>query len=207
MTGFAARWLVTVSLAGFLVTPVVAHAQSGRPWVDPPAESDATPLRPTPTATPAPVALPAKPAETVTSPAQQASKPALQSDTVNADAELQRPSDASQQNAATGDQVKPKPSIERKTRASQQASSSARSQKRNAQVERRREARTRMSQAEARNAFERRARFTRYGSVQDGLDAGLQVMRLRTIQLPDGRRITVLTRPDQDIASGIPDGY
>ncbi len=207
MTGFAARWLVTVSLAGFLVIPVVAHAQSGRPWVDPPAESDATPLRPTPTATPAPVALPAKPAETVTSPAQQASKPALQSDTVNADAELQHPSDASQQNAATGDQVKPKPSIERKTRASQQASSSARSQKRNAQVERRREARTRMSQAEARNAFERRARFTRYGSVQDGLDAGLQVMRLRTIQLPDGRRITVLTRPDQDIASGIPDGY
>jgi len=207
MTGFAARWLVTVSLAGFLVIPVVAHAQSGRPWVDPPAESDATPLRPAPTATPAPVALPAKPAETVTSPAQQASKPALQSDTVNADAELQRPSDASQQNAATGDQVKPKPSIERKTRASQQASSSARSQKRNAQVERRREARTRMSQAEARNAFERRARFTRYGSVQDGLDAGLQVMRLRTIQLPDGRRITVLTRPDQDIASGIPDGY
>ena len=207
MTGFAARWLVTVSLAGFLVIPVVAHAQSGRPWVDPPAESDATPLRPAPTATPAPVALPAKPAETVTSPAQQASKPALQSDTVNADAELQHPSDASQQNAATGDQVKPKPSIERKTRASQQASSSARSQKRNAQVERRREARTRMSQAEARNAFERRARFTRYGSVQDGLDAGLQVMRLRTIQLPDGRRITVLTRPDQDIASGIPDGY
>lgn len=207
MTGFAARWLVTVSLAGFLVIPVVAHAQSGRPWVDPPAESDATPLRPAPTATPAPVALPAKPAETVTSPAQQASKPALQSDTVNADAELQRPSDASQQNAATGDQVKPKPSIERKTRASQQASSSARSQKRNAQVERRREARTRMSQAEARNAFERRARFTRYGSVQDGLDAGLQVMRLRTIQLPDGRRITVLTRPDQDIASGMPDGY
>jgi len=207
MTGFAARWLVTVSLAGFLVIPVVAHAQSGRPWVDPPAESDATPLRPAPTAIPAPVALPAKPAETVTSPAQQASKPALQSDTVNADAELQHPSDASQQNAATGDQVKPKPSIERKTRASQQASSSARSQKRNAQVERRREARTRMSQAEARNAFERRARFTRYGSVQDGLDAGLQVMRLRTIQLPDGRRITVLTRPDQDIASGIPDGY
>jgi hypothetical protein len=207
MTGFAARWLVTVSLAGFLVIPVVAHAQSGRPWVDPPAESDATPLRPAPTATPAPVASPAKPAETVTSPAQHASKPALQSDTVNADAELQRPSDASQQNAATGDQVKPKPSIERKTRASQQASSSARSQKRNAQVERRREARTRMSQAEARNSFERRARFTRYGSVQDGLDAGLQVMRLRTIQLPDGRRITVLTRPDQDIASGIPDGY
>jgi hypothetical protein len=205
MTGFAARWLVTVSLAGFLVTPVVAHAQSGRPWVDPPAESDATPLRPT--ATPAPVALPAKPAETVTSPAQQASKPTLQSDTVNADAELQRPSDASRRNAAMGDDVKPKPSIERKTRASQQASSSARSQKRDAQVERRREARTRMSQAEARNAFERRARFTRYGSVQEGLDAGLQVMRLRTIQLPDGRRITVLTRPDQDIALGMPDGY
>ena len=64
-----------------------------------------------------------------------------------------------------------------------------------------------MSQAESRRAFERRARVTRYGSMQEGLDAGLQVMRLRTIQLPDGRRIDVLTRPDQDIASGLPDGY
>jgi hypothetical protein len=32
-------------------------------------------------------------------------------------------------------------------------------------------------------------------------------MRLRTIELPDGRRIDILTRPDQDIASELPDGY
>ena len=206
MTGFSGRWLVTVSLASFLASPIVAHAQSGRPWVDPPAEANAASSRPAPAATPVPVASPAKPAEPVSSPPQHASKPAIPSGTVDADAELQQPPDASQKTAAE-DQVKPKPSIERKTRASQQASSSIRNQKRNAQVERRREARTRMSQAEPRNALERRARITRYGSVQEGLDAGLQVMRLRTIQLPDGRRITVLTRPDQDIASGMPDGY
>ncbi|WP_201832878.1 hypothetical protein [Microvirga zambiensis] len=205
MTGFSGRWLVTVSLAGFLVTPLFAHAQSGRAWVDPPAESDALPSRPVHTPSPAPMAAPAKPAEPVSTP-QHAAKPAPQSDTINADAELQRPPDATQQSAAVDEQAKPKPLVERKTRASQQANSSTRT-KRNAQIERRREARTQMSQAEPRNAFERRARITRYGSIQEGLDAGLQVMRLRTIQLPDGRHITVLTRPDQDIASGMIDGY
>ncbi|WP_201863187.1 hypothetical protein [Microvirga soli] len=58
-----------------------------------------------------------------------------------------------------------------------------------------------------RSGIERRARATRYGSAQEGIDAGLEVMRLRTIQLPDGRRIEVLTRPNQDIAGGLPDGY
>jgi hypothetical protein len=153
------------------------------------------------------VTSPAKPSDAVEFPSQQSSRPATQPDNVDAAAELQRPSDAPQQSAATETQVKPKASIERKTRASQQASSSIRNQKRNGQAERRREARAQAMQARARDAMERRARFSRYGSVQEGLDAGLQVMRLRTIQLPDGRRITVLTRPDQDIASGLPDGY
>ncbi|MGO4527377.1 hypothetical protein AB4097_21295 [Microvirga sp. 2MCAF35] len=103
--------------------------------------------------------------------------------------------------------TKQKSVAERKTRpASQQANGSTRDQRKGAQVVRRRGG-TEMSQAEPRNAIERRARIVRYGSVQEGLDAGLQVMRLRTIQLPDGRRIDVLTRPDQDIASGLPDGY
>jgi len=97
--------------------------------------------------------------------------------------------------------------VERKARASQQARSSTRNQRQANQVVRRRAGGTEMSQADPRNTFERRARGMRYGSVQEGLDAGLQVMRLRTIQLPNGRRIEVLTRPDQDIASGLPDGY
>jgi hypothetical protein len=206
MTGFSGRWLVTVSLAGFLVSPTFAHAQSGRAWVDPPAESDTSSPRPMKTPSPTPMAAPAKAAEPVSVP-QHAAKPVPHSEAVNADAELQRAPDASQQNAAVDEQAKPKPSVERKTRASRQAASSTRNQKRNAQIERRREARTQMSQAEPRNAFERRARIARYGSIQEGVDAGLQVMRLRTIQLPDGRRITVLTRPDQDIASGMIDGY
>ncbi|MBA1158565.1 hypothetical protein [Microvirga mediterraneensis] len=109
---------------------------------------------------------------------------------------------------ATDKPAKQKSVVERKARAvSQQASSSSRNQRQTTQVVRRRTGGTEVSQAEPRNAIERRVRAVRYGSVQEGLDAGLQVMRLRTIQLPDGRRIEVLTRPDQDIASGLPDGY
>jgi len=200
MTGFSGRWLVTVSLAGLLSTSIVAHAQSGRPWIDPPADAGTAAPRPAHTPAPAHVAAPAKPAETVSMP-QQAAKPAPRSDTVNADAELQRPPEVTTHNAAMEEQAKPKPSVERKVRTSQQANSSTKS-KRNAQLNRRREARTQITQAEP-----RRARIARYGSIQEGLDAGLQVMRMRTIQLPDGRRITVLTRPDQDIASGAFDGY
>jgi len=104
--------------------------------------------------------------------------------------------------------TKQKSVVERKTRSvSQQASSPTRNQRQATQVPRRRASGTEMSQAEPRSAIERRARVVRYGSIQEGLDAGLQIMRLRTIQLPDGRRIEVLTRPDQDIASGLPDGY
>ncbi|NBJ13140.1 hypothetical protein [Microvirga arsenatis] len=69
---------------------------------------------------------------------------------------------------------------------------------------RRREPDTTASHAQPRNGAERRARILRYGSAQEGVDAGLQVMRLRTIQLPDGRRIDILTRPDQDLPPSIP---
>ena len=50
MAGFSGRWLVTASLVGVLGSPLAALAQAGRPWVDPPPESD--------TKTQAPVSVP-----------------------------------------------------------------------------------------------------------------------------------------------------
>jgi hypothetical protein len=121
----------------------------------------------------------------------------------------QSPAEASPRKEKADEEVKKKTVTERKVRpAAQQARSVTRSQKKDRLATRRRGPSPEVSEAlSPRNGIERRARATRYGSVQEGIDAGLEVMRLRTIQLPDGRRIEVLTRPNQDIAGGLPDGY
>ncbi len=190
MAGFSGRWLVTASLAGLLGSPLAALAQTGRSWVDPPPVSD-TKTRPPASA---PATLPAPPAQAAPPPASPAE--------ARTSTDAQPAEGASPRETVAVQQTKQKTAAERKVRASSRASASASSRKREAQVTRRRAAAAQVSQAER-----RRERATRYGSVQEGLDAGLQVMRLRTIQLPDGRRFNVLTRPDQDIASGWPDGY
>ena len=203
MAGISGRWLVTASLVGMLGSPLAALAQAGRPWIDPPSEGETT----APAPMSAPSSLPAKPPTQAAVP-NPVAPPVPAPTEAKASAETQPADEASPRKTATGHQAKQKTATARKSRASsQQANASARSQRREGQVARRRATGTQLSQAESRGAIERRARVTRYGSVQEGLDAGLQVMRLRTIQLPDGRRIDVLTRPDQDIASGLPDGF
>ncbi len=200
MAGLTGRWLVTASLAGLLGASSAALAQAGRPWVDPPSEAETkAPIS-------APSSLPASPPAQAAAPS--ATPPSPRPAEAKVDTEAQPSAETSPRNTVADTQTKPKTTVERKTRPrSQQANASTRSQRRDAQVARRRATGTQISQAEPRSAIERRARVTRYGSVREGLDAGLQVMRLRTIQLPDGRRIDILTRPDQDIASGLPDGY
>ncbi len=203
MAGLTGRWLVTASLVGLLGSPSATLAQAGRPWVDPPSESEAKTQPPAQ----APASLPAPP------PAQAAvpnsAPPPVSSPTGAKDSAASPPAaEASSRKTAADRPTKQKASAERKVRArSLQASSSARSQRREAQVVRRRATGAQISQTEPRSAIERRARVTRYGSIRERTDSGLQVMRLRTIQLPDGRRIDILTRPDQDIASGLQDGY
>ncbi|WP_262298632.1 hypothetical protein [Microvirga sesbaniae] len=203
MAGLTGRWLVAASLVGLLAGPSTALAQAARPWVDPPSETETKALQPNP----APSSLPASPPAQAAAPSG-ATPPGPSPAEAKAGTEAQPAAETSSRSAVADTQAKPRTTAERKTRSrSQQANASARSQRRDAQVARRRAAGTQISQAEPRSAIERRARVTRYGSVREGLDAGLQVMRLRTIQLPDGRRIDILTRPDQDIASGLPDGY
>jgi len=203
---FSGRWLVAASLVGVLGTPLAALAQSGRPWVDPPSEAGSKVQVPAS----APAYLPATPPAQAAVP-HSAAHPALSPSESKASAETQpvdEPALPKPVKTASEKPTKQKSVVERKTRSvSQQASSPTRNQRQATQVPRQRASGTEISQAEPRSAIERRARVARYGSIQEGLDAGLQIMRLRTIQLPDGRRIEVLTRPDQDIASGLPDGY
>jgi hypothetical protein len=109
---------------------------------------------------------------------------------------------------ASDDGVKQKAAVERKVRSTppRQASSPVRNRNEE-QATRRREPKTELSRAEPRNGVERRARIARNGSIREGDGSNLQLMRLRTIELPDGRRIDILTRPDDDLASELPDGY
>lgn len=202
MARLSGHWLLTASLVGVLASPLAALAQAERPWVDPPPVSGAK----APTPVPAPASPPAGPAAPNPAPVSSRDMSTPSAAEPKERAQTQPASDVSTGKAATEGKVRQTANTERKVRARsrQQASKAARSQKR---VVRRRETGTRVSRAQPRNSIERRSRMARYGSIQEGVDAGLEVMRLRTIQLPDGRRIDILIRPDQDIASQLPYGY
>ena len=202
-------WLLTASLIGVLSAATPALAQAGRPWVDPPPENGAAP---SPPPAPAPATQPPEAAALTPVPSvPQPSSASAPSEAPKAKEAVaaQSPAEASSRKEKADEETKRKTVTERKVRPSaQQARSVTRSQKRERLATRRREPGSEVSEARPpRNGIERRARVTRYGSVQEGVDAGLEVMRLRTIQLPDGRRIEVLTRPNQDIAGELPDGY
>jgi hypothetical protein len=206
MAGSPGRWLLMASLLGVLGTPVPVLAQAERTWIDPPAEGGAKSSTPAPAVQQPQASAPAA----APPPAQLSSSPAhTQVPKDKESAEAKAPSMASPRREEASAQVKEKTAADVKVRrSSQQVRNATRSQRRNEQAARRPEPRVEVSQARPpRNGLERRARVTRYGSAQEGVDAGLEVMRLRTIELPDGRRITVLTRPNQDIASQLPDGY
>lgn len=209
MARSSGRWLLTASLIGVLSATAPVLAQAGRPWVDPPSENGTTPST---SPTPAPPALPAQaatpaPATPPAPPPSSASAPTEAPKEKEAVAS-RPPAESPPRKEVAGEQAE-KTVAERKIRRpTQQARTSTRPQKREQKITRRREPALDVSQSRApRNGIERRARITRYGSAQEGVDAGLQVMRLRTIQLPDGRRIEILTRPNQDIAGELPDGY
>jgi hypothetical protein len=208
MAGSPGRWLLMASLVGVLGTPFPALAQAGRTWIDPPAENGTK----SPGSAPAPAVQ--QPQASVPAvappPAQLSSSPTpTQVPEDKESVEAKAPPVAAPRREEAGQQVKEKTAAGIKVRpSSQPVRNATRSQRRTEQAARRPEPRVEVSQARPpRNGLERRARITRYGSVQEGVDAGLEVMRLRTIELPDGRRITVLTRPNQDIASQLPDGY
>jgi hypothetical protein len=52
-----------------------------------------------------------------------------------------------------------------------------------------------------RELAEQSVRSARAARVREGLNSGLQVMTLRTIEFPDGRRVQILTRPEPETMS------
>jgi hypothetical protein len=167
------HWLAGVVLvAGGLAASSPSIAQATRPWVDPPAENGMPSSGSSPSSSPAPAEV--KPATSALPPAaakvEEADKPDMQQASETVDKPAAKPA--------------PKKTVaERKARKpAVEADGSARSSKKRAVAS---------SNGSSRQA----ARLTREERVRRGLDSGLELMTLRTIEYPDGRRVQILTRP------------
>lgn len=178
------HWMGYTSLAfGLFAATAPGHAQSPRPWVDPPPEAGAAPSRPHP----APAANESKPATP-----QPAGASAIAKPDVSGKEQARQTKEASSPSASTN------------------TSQSVKTPPRKAVVERRERRQNRSATASAsrpRQTIERREfagpalQGTRTERVQRGPNAGLQVMTLRTIEFPDGRRVQILTSPRPEAMS------
>jgi hypothetical protein len=198
MTGQLKGVMCAVSAFALFACGPAVHAQTNRPWVDPPSRTE-----PRSSADPAPenetVTYPATPLAGQSSSKQSAPTESDQPETEKA--RIQTPV-AKQDTPAAKPQSQRKVAARSTTRASStsQASSPRSLRQARALPERRigPEVSNRLETArlDRQNMPRRYDRNRRYQTIQEGLDAGLEVMRLQTIELPDGRRIRVLTRPD-----------
>jgi hypothetical protein len=161
------RALSTAAVAGVLVGSTGAEAQTGRAWVDPPAD-------------PSPAEKAATPAPSPAAPAEAASKP------------VPAPATANQPTGSPASETASRPATKRLARTKKRVETAERST-----IERR-------QAGAARSATNRRTAAAARRRDRVILEAGgepLELMTLRTIEFPDGRRIQVLTRPDPATAS------
>jgi hypothetical protein len=196
MTVKMRRLLGTASLLSLLASPSIVLAQAGRAWVDPPQEAGAQPQAAAPAAQP-PAASPVPseppksppPGQAEASPDKAAAPQSSQASKSPDDPQPQISSTPTRKKVTTKSRPSRKSVVERKARPSSREAASVR----------------RSSGIQATQAENRRG--PRFRSVQEGIDSGLQVMRLRTIEFPDGRRITILTRPEPGAMSELADPY
>lgn len=162
---------------GVIAATTPGHSQSTRTWVDPPPEAGAAP--PPVLANP-----PAKETRPVTS--QSPKPPAGMSAAAKSDESSNE--NATQQTKAASsvapDTPPRKVATDRKKK--RPARSVAESKERSKQASQRRD------------LADSRARSTRQAGIPDGRYSGLQIMTLRTIEFPDGRRVQILTRPQPE---------
>lgn len=210
MTSELKRLLRTASLLSLLMGASAAIAQAERPWVDPPSEAGAQPQtavpfqgQPAPPAT-SDLSKPVSPSSDQASsdadkaPASQTGQTDKSTDT----AQSQSPSVAPQPKPTVKKQTPRRSVVERKTRAPSREASSGRNVRQRASAVRRGPV---GSTGSIEASQTRNRRTTRFETVQEGVDSGLELMRMRTIQFPDGRRITILTRPEPGTLSGLAD--
>jgi hypothetical protein len=179
MTGGMRRMLGASSLLGLLAIGSTALAQTDRPWVDPPGEGGAAPQTSAPS--PSQSAMPpAAPAPSTPSPAAEstASKPVKAA-----------PVDAREP---------PRESKRAETPIRKKATSVARTRS-TPKVVRERPDRQTPRRAIAARSKPRVVTADRVGAGRQRLvGRPLEVMTLRTIEFPDGRRMNVLVRPGEE---------
>lgn len=197
MAGDVRRLLGTISFLGLLASSSAGIAQTGRAWVDPPPEGGSQPQTSAPSATqPAPAAKPAQskprpasPEQTATTEDKASAPPSSRAGRSIDHAQPGSPAIAPQQKTAEKQSPSRTSVVERKKRVPMKAASVKK---------------TRQRAVVSRSAPER---GTRFRTVQEGIDSGLEVMRLRTIEFPDGRRITILTKPEPSSLSELAPPY
>lgn len=177
-----------LSLAAlFLAMPSLGQAQSGRPWIDPPAEAG-----------------PAAPSSSPSSTAQE-TKPAAASPTPSPAPSPAASAPAAHATASTQGVMKDTPRQEKlETSPSKPSKSASRSVSKKVTSEERTRPQSRGLVARSdrsrqgiqrRDVAEQDPRGGRAERIREGVNSGLEVMTLRTIEFPDGRRMQILTRP------------
>ena len=169
-----------LSLAlGLAAAASSGSAQPARPWVDPPPEAGA----PAPGSAPAPSAPEAKAAP------QSSALPASTTAVTNVGEKIK--DSAQQRSEEASSAVERKPVAKSST---QRAVTERRDRKSSREVTTARSERQRQVNPR-RDIAEQTMRSTRAARVREGLNSGLEVMTLRTIEFPDGRRVQILTKP------------
>lgn len=206
MTGNLPRLLTLFAL---LASTSAAFAQSGRTWIDPPTQDGAQPQTSVPASTPdgAPAtAVDSKPASAGSS--QAPGVDFEQAGQSNGNLQPRRPSGDPPAQSAIKNQAPQKAVAERRSRTpSRKAATSSRNETVASKRGRSTSGGIAATRREGRSATGPRS--TRFGRAQTRPGSRLEVMNLRTIQFPDGRRVTILTRPDPDALSEMarPPGY
>ena len=182
------RMLGFASIVGLLPGAPTALAQASRPWVDPPSTFGARPAaKDTLTPVPDPELDPAV-TNAIPHPPPRPAPPATGHAVTHPETTARAPerSQPDHQAAATRDEQEASAKDEpRKAEIRKRSARASRDQHPNAQ-------------AAKRQAFARESGRERAPDGGAVLANGLEIMNLRAIVLPDGRRIRILTKPDPE---------
>jgi len=167
-----------LSMAAVLLAMISpGQAQTPRPWVDPPPETGPAASPP-----PASTGAEAKPSNAPAANPAPASAPAAQAATV-----VEKEKKVAQDASASGNEKPASKTVQKKVLSDSKTRPPSRAVAvRNDRLRR---------PAQRRDVAEEIPRGTRAERIREGVHSGLEVMTLRTIELPDGRRIQILTRP------------
>jgi hypothetical protein len=172
-----------MSLAlGLLAATSYAHAQSPRPWVDPPSENGAS----APSSRPAPAE--AKKPDTAQPSSSTGTSTATKTEEAKREPVSRRTEEVSSATDKPVSRNTPKRIVTERKDRQQTRAVATRSEQPRQTIQRR-------------ELAEQSVRSARAARVREGLNSGLQVMTLRTIEFPDGRRVQILTRPEPETMS------